>query len=277
MTELALRASAPLSLDERMRLAEALAQASLLPSDYAKNPANVLLAIDYAQGLGLDPGLAVHVMDVIEGTPDLKASTLAGMVRRAGHRLRVFGDAKSATCQIIRADDPEFVYESVWTIEMAEAAGLTKKKNWVAYPADMLRNRAMKQCARMACSELFLGPIAAVDIPDGAPWPNTSTPAQQTAQAPPVTTVTVDTTTGEVLMSNKAQWQQIANLANGAQLGNDELRAEIKSIIGHPIASASDLTHEEAIDVIQALSAFLAAKAAALSVEHTTEEEETHQ
>ena len=276
MTELALRASAPLSLDERMRLAEALAQASLLPSDYAKNPANVLLAIDYAQGLGLDPGLAVHVMDVIEGTPDLKASTLAGMVRRAGHRLRVFGDAKSATCQIIRADDPEFVYESVWTIEMAEAAGLAKKKNWQAYPADMLRNRAMKQCARMACSELFLGPIAAVDIPDGAPWPNTSTPAQQAAQAPPVTTVTVDLDTGEIPMSNMAQWEVIARLAKTAGLeGMSELREEIKSIIGHPIKAASELTHDEAIDVIRTLSTTLAAQAQ--QAHDVPEDEETHQ
>lgn len=253
MTELALRASAPLSLDERMRLAEALAQASLLPKDYAKSPANVLLAIDYAQGLGLDPGLAVHVMDVIEGTPDLKASTLAGMVRRAGHRLRVFGDSKSATCQIIRADDPDFVYESVWTIEMAQAAGLAGKHAWKAYPADMLRNRAMKQCARMACSELFLGPVAAIEAADEAPWPDTLTPAQQAAQDLPVATVTVDTDTGEIPMARGRQLQDIRALAPQSWT-TEQLLQYVARVIGHQLAKPADLTAEEAEIVLDALT-----------------------
>ena len=253
MSELARREPAPLSLDERMRLAEALAGASMLPSDYAKNPANVLLAIDYAQGLGLDPGLAVHIMDVIEGTPDLKASTLAGMVRRAGHRLRVFGDTRSATCQIIRHDDPEFVYESVWTIEMAEAAGLSKKKNWQAYPADMLRNRAMKQCARMACSELFLGPLAAPDLTDDAPWPDTPTPAQQAAQAPPVTTVTVDTDTGEIPAAHPQQIQEIRTLAPESWT-SEQLLQYVARVIGHQLTKPTDLTAEEADQVLDALT-----------------------
>ena len=253
MSELARREAAPLSLDERMRLATALAEASMLPKAYAQSPANVLLAIDYAQGLGLDPGLAVHVMDVIEGTPDLKASTLAGMVRRAGHRLRVFGDAQSATCQIIRHDDPEFVYESVWTIDMAKAAGLTGKQNWKAYPADMLRNRAMKQCARMACSELFLGPLAAPDLTDDAPWPDTPTPAQQAAQATPVTTVTVDTDTGEIPAAHPQQIQEIRALAPQSWT-SEQLLQYVARVIGHQLTKPTDLTAEEADQVLDALT-----------------------
>jgi hypothetical protein len=133
MNDLVRREALP--LEERMQMARALAESSLLPRDYANNPANVLVAIDYTIGLGLDPGLAVNVVDVIDGRPHLKSSTMQGMVRAAGHKLRIWGDEKSATCQIIRADDPEFKYETTWTIEMAERAGLIRPKSaWVTFP-----------------------------------------------------------------------------------------------------------------------------------------------
>jgi hypothetical protein len=52
--------------------------------------------------------VAVTSIHVIEGKPTASAQLIGGLVRRAGHKLRVTFDRKTmtATAQIIRADDP---------------------------------------------------------------------------------------------------------------------------------------------------------------------------
>ena len=113
------------ALSERMEFARALSTASLLPRAYQQNPGNVLLAMELGDALGIRPIQAINAVHVIEGKPSASADLIASLVRKAGHKLRISGDDTTATAQIIRADDPEFTYETTWTIERARAAGLT--------------------------------------------------------------------------------------------------------------------------------------------------------
>jgi hypothetical protein len=142
-----------------MQYAKALAEASLLPNAYRKQPANVLLAIEYGDALGLSPMAAIQGIHIIDGKPTASAAMIGALVRRAGHRLRVQvnqqGTAAKAT--ITRSDDPDFTFESVWTIERAQAAGLVGKGSWKAYPAAMLKARAITEVARDACPEVLSG------------------------------------------------------------------------------------------------------------------------
>jgi hypothetical protein len=149
----------PQVLAAQMDYARALAESNLLPKQYFKQPANLLWAISYGQTLGVDPMTAVQSIHVINGKPTASADLIAGLVRRAGHKLRIAGDDRKATAQIIRADDPEFVFEAVWTIERANAAKLTGKDTWKAFPAAMLKARAITEVARAACSEILQGTI----------------------------------------------------------------------------------------------------------------------
>lgn len=136
---------------------KALAASDLLPADYRGKPANVLVAIEYGKALGLEPMSAIQGITVIKGKPTASASLMAGLVRRAGHILRVTGDAKRAECVIIRSDDPEFEFKTVWTIDRAKQAGLLKNPVWTTYPDAMLKARAISECARNACSEILAG------------------------------------------------------------------------------------------------------------------------
>ena len=104
-------------LTERMRYAQALAAADLLPSQYRSKPANVLLAMEYGLALGLDTITAIQQVHIIEGRPSASAQLLAALVRRAGHRLRVTGDDRHAIAEIIRHDDPEFTFTAGSTFE----------------------------------------------------------------------------------------------------------------------------------------------------------------
>lgn len=144
-------------LSERMRYAQALAASSLLPKSYQRQPANVLLAMEYGHALGLDTVTAIQSVHVIDGKPTASAQLIGALVRRAGHRLRVVGDDKHAIAIIVRRDDPEFEFRSEWTLARAQAAGLTGKGPWKLYPAAMLKARAITEVARDACPEALAG------------------------------------------------------------------------------------------------------------------------
>lgn len=145
------------SVPDRMRYAEALSGSSLLPRDYVGKPANVLLAIEYGAALGIPPMTAIQGVHIINGKPTASAGLIGALVRKAGHRLRVTGDDRHAVCEIVRADDPDFTFRSEWTWDRAVAAKLTGKDTWKAYPAAMLKARAITECARDACPEALAG------------------------------------------------------------------------------------------------------------------------
>lgn len=151
----------PARVDAQIALAKTMAHSNLLPRQYQQNPANLMWAIQYAEALGVHPMTAVTGIHVIEGKPTASAQLIGGLVRRGGHKLRVTFDkaTQTATAQIIRQDDPDFTFESAWSMDRAKAAGLTGKKVWQQYPDAMLKARAITEVARDACPEALFGVI----------------------------------------------------------------------------------------------------------------------
>jgi hypothetical protein len=146
------------SLPDMVRYAEHLSSAGLLPAQYRGKPANVLYAMEYGRTLSITPLAAITGIHVIEGKPSASAALISGLVRRAGHKLRVRGDDTTAWAQIIRADDPDYDgYQVTWTIDRAKTAGLANKDVWKKYPAAMLKARAITEVARDACEEVLFG------------------------------------------------------------------------------------------------------------------------
>lgn len=184
MTDLIPAQRSPLA--ERIQYAKALAEASLLPSSYRKQPANVLMAMEYGEALGLSPIAAIQGIHVIDGKPTASAQLIGALVRKAGHRLRVTvaGDGLSAKATIIRKDDADFTFESVWTLDRAQAAGLLGKGTWKQYPTNLLKARAITEVARDACPEVLSGvaytaeelgdeslePVHGTVVPPADPW-----------------------------------------------------------------------------------------------------------
>lgn len=146
-------------MQDKIRYAQALADSGLLPAQYRKQPSNVLYAVEYGDMLGLSTMAAITGIHVIEGKPTASAGLIGALVRQAGHRLRVRFDRASmtATATINRSDDPDFTYESEWTLERARKAELTGKKVWKQYPEAMLKARAITEVARDAAEEVLFG------------------------------------------------------------------------------------------------------------------------
>lgn len=146
-------------LDAYIRNAEKLAGASLLPAQYQRQPANILLAIQTGAPLGFTAMQSIHGIHVIKGKPTMSADMTAAAVRRAGHKLRITGDDTHAVAVLIRSDDPEFEYRCEWTLDRAKKAGLLGNDTWAKYPAAMLRARAITEVARAGASEALYGVV----------------------------------------------------------------------------------------------------------------------
>lgn len=145
------------SLADRMEHAKALAQSGLIPDAFKKQPANVLVATELGDALGIAPIMAINEINVISGKPAMSASLMQSLARSAGHKVRVEGDDERAVCTIVRSDDQEFTHRAEWTKAKAEAAGLWGKGHWRKDPGLMLKWRAISECVRLACSEVLGG------------------------------------------------------------------------------------------------------------------------
>ncbi len=162
MTTAIQKAEAPqqaMTVAEQMQYADVICKGSLVPQAYRGNAANVLIAMDFGRSMGLSPAESLYRITVINGKPTASAELIAANVRRAGHRLRVKKDeqAKSATVEIIRKDDPDYTFSATWDMGKAQQAGLSGKDNWKKYPLAMLTARAITECARDACPEALYG------------------------------------------------------------------------------------------------------------------------
>lgn len=260
------------ALAERMAYAQALAAASLLPKSYQRQPANVLLAMEYGHALGLDTITAIQQVHVVEGKPTASAQLIGGLVRRAGHRLRVTGDDKHAVAEIIRRDDPDFTFRAEWTIARAQAAGLTGKTVWKQYPAAMLKARVITEVARDACPEALAGVAYTAEelgVDDFAPRSVTVADDPWTTANPAIGTIveptSVDTETGEIIdaetveptepePSTPAQRNAMGAMFSKCGINNRDERLGVTcKIIGRDVDSANALTKAEASHVIDTL------------------------
>ncbi len=172
MTELAV----PETIPDKIGYAKALAASGLLPAHLKGNPANLLWSIEFAEMVGMPPMTAITGVHVIQGRPVPSAALISALVRRAGHRLRVSGNDERAVAEITRADDLDFTFQSVWTLDRARKAGLLNKDTWKSYPASMLKARAITEVARDACEDALMGlpaysaeELGAISDEDGSP------------------------------------------------------------------------------------------------------------
>ncbi len=294
-TEIVRTQSFTASLPDLVRYAEHLANADLLPKQFVNRPANVLYAIEYGRTLGITPIAALTGIHVIEGKPSASSGLIGALVRQAGHKLRVKGDDRSATAQIIRADDPDYTYEVTWDLPRAVQAGLCQIKDgkpwardrngkptsWEKYPTAMLKARAITEVARDACEDVLFGlhytpeELGAYVNQDGEPveapvQPLRSVPVQQVeptveqrdflheaCEAATAADVRRIWTDAKAFGSYPAYLEQIAEV--GRKKAAEPVRAEASEVVDAEVVEEDP--HAVAVDELR--SAALAAGVAA--------------
>lgn len=266
------------SLPEKMTYAQALAESGLLPAQYRKQPANVLYALEYGATIGIGTMAAITGVHVIDGKPTASAGLISALVRRAGHRLRIRVDydqqgSPRAVAEIVRSDDPEHTFESVWTLERAVRADLVRIKDgkpfardkngrplpWEKYTEAMLKARATTECARDACEEVLFGlhytpeELGAEVAEDGTvvitdARPQTASPP---SSSPPPSPSPGDYVGKDLLATLAAQFTALG------VTDRDEGLMTIALLTGHKVDSSKELTNVQAqqlVDVLEPLT-----------------------
>ena len=149
-----------LTVQEQKDLAILLAESNLLPPSYVKQPANVLVAIEYAKALNIAPMHAINSINVIKGKPTLSAGLMSALVRKHGCKLRVkvegSGQSAVAHAKLIRPDD-DYEFICTWDMERAKRAGVAGGVNWQKYPEAMLKARAISEVCREGAEDFLQG------------------------------------------------------------------------------------------------------------------------
>lgn len=258
MTELELHQPTN-SLSEQMTYARAVSTAALLPQAYRGKPADIMLAVGLGQSMGLSPAESLYRIDVIQGKPTASAELIAANVRKAGHklRLRVDEQAVSATCTIIRADDPDYEHTVTRDQAWAQKMGLSTKDNYKKQPATMLGWRAVTAAARMACPEALYGVAYSSDeMFDGTSRPESAPPGGLgAALSQQVTVEQVHDEPGPVMLDPQSSLAKKMH-ATFREAGIDDRADRLAfaaDTVGREIESSTELTEDEASQVIAAL------------------------
>jgi hypothetical protein len=247
-------------------LAGKIARTPFVPRAMQGNPAIVAAAILTGRELGLGPMTSLRGLDVIEGKVAMTAQMLLARIYRAGHRVVwVAANDKEARVRIERGDGLGEA-EAGWTIGDAQRAGIAGKAVWSKYPRAMLRARALTEAAAMACPDVALGLEGAPDHAD-----TEAAPARIQVHAPepePDPQPEPDVVEAEIVEEEEPepitgpQMRMMSALirkheqTTGTPLDREERRNLIARLAGiDQLATAKDLTKEEASRVIDALQA----------------------
>jgi len=147
------------------QIAQQLARTSFVPASLRGKPDDITAAILAGQELGLQPMATLRSMDVIQGTPALRAHAMRGLVQSKGHKVvLVSASAEKVVMRGKRKGDREW-QEVEWTIERARILGLTGKDQWKKQPQTMLVARATGEICRLVASDvLYAMPYCAEEL-----------------------------------------------------------------------------------------------------------------
>ena len=129
-----------------------------------KSEAQAIVKVMAGQELGLAPFTSMSGIHIIQNKPVLGSNIMATLVKndpRYDYRIK---QADDKACILEWFEDGKRVGEAGFTIQEAQAAGLTTKDNWKKYTSDMLFARAISRGARRFAPGIFGG--APVYTPD---------------------------------------------------------------------------------------------------------------
>jgi len=108
---------------------------------------------------GIEPMTAVANITVSEGGYSMRTGLKLALARRRGVQLElVTRDAKTAVVEVRRPEWPAGQVQRVsFTAEDADRAGLSRKRAWMQYPADMLVHRAISRALNLYAQDITIG------------------------------------------------------------------------------------------------------------------------
>jgi hypothetical protein len=205
-------------------MAQKLAATSFVPQSLRGKPGDIAAAILAGSELGMKPMATLKSIDIIQGTPALRAHAMRAVIQREGHKIELV-ESRDDYCKMRGLRKGEETWQEVeWDIPRARLLGLLNKDQWKKQPKSMLVARATGELCRLIASdalhgmayvsEELEGTVHAELVPQKAPLSVaalTAVPPQQpaapTSAAEPEYTVARDDQTDD---SDDGLWDQEA-------------------------------------------------------------------
>ena len=149
-----------------MQMAKALAESTIVPAIYQKNPSNCLIAIEMAQRMGASAMMVMQNLYPIQGRPSWSSQFLIARInnsRKFDMELQYEEtkdkDGKPFSCTAWTTKDGRRVDGMTVDMQMAKDEGWIAKNGskWKTMPQLMLRYRAASFFSRLNCPEVAMG------------------------------------------------------------------------------------------------------------------------
>ncbi|MFG3660287.1 hypothetical protein [Streptomyces sp. NPDC047706] len=143
--------------DLAYQMAQKLAATSFVPQSLRGKPGDITAAILAGAELGLKPMATLKSIDVIQGTPALRAHAMRAVVQKQGHEIELVESTATRCVMRGRRKGSETWQTVEWTIERAALMKLTEKAEWKKQPQNMLVARATGELCRLIASDALHG------------------------------------------------------------------------------------------------------------------------
>jgi hypothetical protein len=138
-------------------IAVSLAKTSFVPLSLRGKPDDITAAILAGQELGMKPMATLRSIDVIQGTPALRAHAQRALLQSHGHKVKLV-ESTNEKCVMRgrRADETDADWQTIeWDLKRAEGLGLLGKAEWKKQPKTMLVARATGEICRLVASDVL--------------------------------------------------------------------------------------------------------------------------
>ncbi|MFF0777042.1 hypothetical protein [Streptomyces sp. NPDC003720] len=143
--------------DLAYQMAQKLAATSFVPQSLRGKPGDITAAILAGAELGLKPMATLKSIDVIQGTPALRAHAMRAVVQKQGHDIELV-ESDATHCVMRGRRKGSDNWQTVeWTIQRAAQMKLTDKAEWKKQPQNMLVARATGELCRLIASDALHG------------------------------------------------------------------------------------------------------------------------
>ncbi len=214
----------PAEFAERWKLAEAFADAGIVPEGYREKDGNlkvsrVFVALQYAAELGLSPALGLHKIAVINNVPCLEFKAKLGMARASGLLEAAYPEwnygRTSCTYRVKRIGDKR-IHVRTFTLDDAKQGGLLGKQNWQRWSPDMLEKRAGSRALDEAFPDIYMGLATTDEVDDCAAGAPVAVPRRSDAW-----------------VMNGDRWLDLMRIKGYRKVNNETFKALIATAMGN--------------------------------------------
>ena len=156
----------PQTLGELKDYSELVANSQLVPQALRGKPADIMLALQLGDEVGLSPVQALQSVAIVNGKPAIYGDAALALVMGSGLCENIHESVEDgvATCRVTRKGMQE--QSRTFSIDDAKRAGLWGKNVWKAYPLRLLQLRARGFALRDLFPDVLKGVITTEEAND---------------------------------------------------------------------------------------------------------------